>query len=100
MFQHSRRSLLRAWAAGGAGLVLGGNSQAQTSDQSEALRPRTVRDAFWIFTCAAGSDNERWGLPGPSRMTPAEGAFYLGVPNLIMSSSATSCAWPSGDRRT
>lgn len=46
-----------------------------------------VRDKFWIFTCVAGADNdwlERAGLQTVSRMTPAEGAFYLDVPNLIM----------------
>ena len=46
-----------------------------------------VRDRFWIFTCVAGADNdwlERAGLQTVSRMTPAEGAFYLDVPNLIM----------------
>lgn len=46
-----------------------------------------VRDRFWIFTCVGGSDNdwlERAGLPSGSRMTPAEGAFYLDIPNLIM----------------
>ena len=25
-----------------------------------------------------------WGLPGDSRMTPAEAAFYMNVPNMIM----------------
>ena len=45
---------------------------------------QTVRDKLWIFACVAGADNEGWNLPGPSRMTPAEGAYYLGVPNLMM----------------
>ena len=47
----------------------------------------TLRDRFWIFTCVAGSDNdslEKGGFPNGSRMTPAEGAFYLDVPNLLM----------------
>ena len=47
----------------------------------------TVRDRFWIFTCVAGSDDpslEKGGFPQGSRMTSAEGAFYLAVPNLIM----------------
>ncbi|MFH1924052.1 MAG: hypothetical protein ABIP48_29715 [Planctomycetota bacterium] len=43
-----------------------------------------VRDKLWIFTCVAGANNEGWNLPRPSRMTPAEGAYYLGVPNLMM----------------
>ena len=46
-----------------------------------------VRDRLWIFTCFAGADHmwlERSGVSVRSRMTPAEGAFYLGVPNLIL----------------
>jgi len=47
----------------------------------------TVRDKLWVFTCVAGADHkwlERGGVTTASRMTPAEGAFYLGVPNLIL----------------
>ncbi|MCX5662227.1 MAG: hypothetical protein NTW19_21320 [Planctomycetota bacterium] len=44
----------------------------------------TVRDRFWAWGHNAGSHNGLFNLPGPSRMTPVEGAFYLGVPNLIM----------------
>ncbi len=46
-----------------------------------------ARDRFWIFTCVAGADNhwlEAGGIHTRSRMTPAEGAFYLDIPNLIM----------------
>jgi len=43
-----------------------------------------VRDKFWIWGHEAGSHNTGWELPKPSRMTPAEGAFYLGVPNIIL----------------
>lgn len=43
-----------------------------------------VRDKLWIWAHEAGSHNSGWELPAPSRMTPAEGAFYLGVPNIIM----------------
>ena len=46
-----------------------------------------VRDRLWIFTCVAGSDNnylEAGGITTGSRMTPAESAFYLDVPNLMM----------------
>jgi len=44
----------------------------------------TVRDKFWIWGHEAGSHNDQYGLPARSRMTPAEGAFYLGVPNILM----------------
>ena len=43
-----------------------------------------VKDKLWIWGHEAGSHNEGWGIPMPSRMTPVEGAFYLGVPNIIM----------------
>ena len=44
----------------------------------------TVRERLWLWGHDAGSHNDGWGLPGPSRITPAEAAFYLGIPNLIM----------------
>jgi hypothetical protein len=43
-----------------------------------------VRDRLWLWGHDAGAHNDGWGLPRPSRMTPAEAAFYLGIPNLIM----------------
>ncbi len=43
-----------------------------------------VKDKFWIWGHDAGSHNNQYGLTKTSRMTPAEGAFYLGVPNIIM----------------
>jgi hypothetical protein len=44
----------------------------------------TVRDKLWLWGHDAGAHNDGWGLPARSRMTPAEAAFYLGIPNLIM----------------
>jgi hypothetical protein len=44
----------------------------------------TVRDKLWLWGHDAGAHNEGWGLPGASRITPVEAAFYLGIPNLIM----------------
>ena len=44
----------------------------------------TVRDQLWVWGHDAGAHNEGWGLPKPSRITPTEAAFYLGIPNLIM----------------
>ena len=43
-----------------------------------------IRDHLWIFAHQEGSHNNRYGLPSPSRMTPAEGALYMGLENLIM----------------
>jgi hypothetical protein len=44
----------------------------------------TVQDSLWLWAHDAGAHNEGWGLPRPSRITPAEAAFYLGISNLIM----------------
>ena len=46
--------------------------------------PATVRDRLWLWGHDAGAHNDSWGLPRPSRITPTEAAFYLGIPNLIM----------------
>jgi len=43
-----------------------------------------VRDKFWIWGHESGSHDKGWDIPQPSRMTPAECAFYLDVPNIIM----------------
>jgi len=81
----SRRGFLRAAAAGAAGWTLGQNLPACETDQPQPASGRqTVRDKFWIWTVFAGGDNKGWGLPKPSRITPAEAAYYLGVPNLFM----------------
>jgi hypothetical protein len=71
-----------AWAATGTG--------AAAPPLSPAAGESTVRDKFWIWGHVEGSHNSGWGLPGISRMTPAEGAFYLNVPNLIMVAYASA----------
>ncbi len=44
----------------------------------------TVRDRLWMWGHFAGShDAPRYGLKKTSRMTPAEGALYLGLPNIL-----------------
>src|SRR5262245_21466972 len=57
------------------------------SRRTKALRstePAPLQDKLWLWGHDAGAHNDSWGLPKPSRITPAEAAFYLGVPNLIM----------------
>ena len=76
----ARRRFLQA-SLGTAALGLGPTSALAA--EAKSAPKGTVRDRFWIFTVYAGGDNEGWGLPRPSRMTPAEAAFYLGVPNLL-----------------
>ncbi len=43
----------------------------------------TVRDRLWIWGGAPGATNDEWGH-APSRMTAAEAAFYMGIPNLFL----------------
>ncbi|MFC1526633.1 hypothetical protein ACFL6X_07485, partial [Candidatus Latescibacterota bacterium] len=50
----------------------------------EEMDMGTIRDRLWIWGHEAGSHNDSWNLSGTSRMTPLEGAAYLGIPNLIM----------------
>ena len=61
----------------------------------------TVRDHLWIFTVPAGLDNpslEAGKYRGGSRMTPAEGAFYLDIPNLLLIRSNNLPRLPDSER--
>jgi hypothetical protein len=63
---------------------LGTNSLPGVEEQRVGVT--TARDRMWIFTVEAGLTDdylEAGGVRGGSRMTPAEGAFYLNLPNLI-----------------
>jgi len=79
----TRRAVLGGMAAAG-GLAAAGKAAAQFLIPQEG----TVRDRLWIFTCAANSDFP--AIRRRSVMTPAEGAFFLGVPNIIMVQSSTT----------
>jgi hypothetical protein len=82
-----RRHFLKGIAGMTGGLASLGvaRSSAGASVPPEAGNAQglTVRDKLWIWGHVAGSHNGGYGIPGNSRMTPMEGAFYLGVPNLI-----------------
>ncbi len=43
-----------------------------------------IRRNLWLWGHDAGSHNGQWGLPGVSRMTPAEAAHYMNIPNVIL----------------
>jgi hypothetical protein len=59
-------------------------SNATLASRPATVNDQTVRNRLWIWTHAPGAHNKGYNLPRPSRMTPAEGAFYLDVPNLLM----------------
>ena len=96
----SRRAFLGTAAAGAASLALPADerraAEAATADPARS----TVRDRLWIFTVFAGGDNsslESGGVRGGSRMTPAEGAFWLNVPNLLLIRSSNLPRPPGGE---
>src|ERR1044071_8312305 len=69
--------------------LLAGLAAATAAGAARKNEPgrETARDHFWIFTVAPGSDNDylaTGGIRGGSRMTPAEGAWLLGVPHMIL----------------
>jgi hypothetical protein len=84
--QKSRRQFLGAAAAGAASLTVTAVAQ-QTANAAEAApSSSTVRDHLWLFALPAGLNDdylEKGNYRGGSRMTPAEGAFYLNIPNLL-----------------
>lgn len=69
-------------------LLYGGGALAYSGMASGAqLKPgkaQTVRDRLWLWSHVSGSYNGMFGLQGKSRMTPAEAAFYMGIPNVFM----------------
>ena len=85
----SRRAFVKTSlsAAIGVPLVRDSARAAQpVSVPTGAAGRGTVRDRLWIFCCAANSDFP--SMKRRSVMTPAEGAFFLGVPNIIMVQSS------------
>ena len=82
----SRRHALQQFAAGAGSLTLWGASVSAGAEAKPTgdKTPSTVRDRLWVWAHALGSYDNAWGLPGNSRLTPVEGARYLGVPNIIL----------------
>lgn len=84
--QDGRRHFLKgfAGAVGGLASIQSGLATPKSGPAPQTGNGKsTVRDKLWIWGHVAGSHNGEFGLKGTSRMTPAEGAFYLDVPNLI-----------------
>jgi len=81
----SRRRFFTTATTASIAFAFGGNvASNRAAGQQRVAQQSTVRDRLWIFTCVAGANNKGWNLPRPSRMTPAEGAYYLDVPNLLL----------------
>ncbi len=80
----NRRNLLRATAGGFAYLAARESAWAQAC----AARDGTVRDRLWLFTAPANTDFPYVGRR--SLITPAEGAYYLSIPNILVIQAAGS----------
>ncbi len=50
----------------------------------EGRRGATARERFWLWGHPAGAHDRGWGLPGASRITPVEAAYYMSIPNVVM----------------
>ncbi len=80
----TRRGLLRGATAVAAAAIVGDKAVAASPATSPAgLDDSCLGDRFWIWTHAEGVYERDYGLPKTSRMTPVEGAVYLGVRNLL-----------------
>jgi hypothetical protein len=66
-------------------LLLASSSHSFSSPQASGRPPRrTVRDSLWLWSHVAGSYNGAYNLPGKSRISPAEAAYYMSIPNIYM----------------
>ncbi len=76
----NRRNLLKTCGLLGAAQA----SPLLNPAHGAAGRSATVRDRLWLWSHVAGSYNGMYNLPGKSRMTPTEAAFYMSIPNVFM----------------
>jgi hypothetical protein len=77
----SKRTLLKTAVTSLLSLVCASTLFAQTQPKQS-----TVRDHLWLFGYPSDGDAEyleNAGYRGGSRMSPVEGAHWLGVPNLL-----------------
>lgn len=78
-----RRDVLK-WAAATAAATGANAANAVGAGRPpEESAAETLGDRLWIWTHPEGSYGTTFGLPHTSRMTPVEGAVYLGVRNLL-----------------
>src|SRR5579884_3724748 len=75
-----------------AGLDATALPQATAIGTSHLTGKPRVRDKLWVWSLVAGMYNDAAWSPGKSRITPAEAAFYLGIPNVCMVTYKTDCA--------
>src|SRR5689334_16288034 len=79
--KRTRRRFIQ-WTSLGA--VSGAVGLRLSDTASGAAESTTVRDRLWAWAHDAHAYDNTWGLPKNGRITPVEGAHYLGVPNILM----------------
>lgn len=80
----TRRELFRWSAVVGTTAIVSEPVEAiAAASPSSDQQNHSLRDRFWIWTHAEGAYKRDYGLLRSSRMTPVEGAAYLGVHNLL-----------------
>lgn len=97
----NRRAFLGSAAIGSIATSMAGPPTFAARGATSLTTQGIVRDRIWIFTAPEGANNsylERGGFRGGSRMTPAEAAFYLSVPNLIFVNAGGLPRHPRYDR--
>ncbi|MCL5096111.1 MAG: discoidin domain-containing protein [Candidatus Omnitrophica bacterium] len=85
---HSRRQFVQRLAVTVPSLAwiptLSSGAAESAGTQTPAQAGEKVRDRFWAWAHDAHCYDNSYGLPRNGRITPVEGAHYLGVPNIIL----------------
>jgi hypothetical protein len=76
----TRREFLSS-TIGGLGVAAAGMGRADLEGGDDPVE--TVRDRLWIWSHDARFYGGDFGLPGASRITPIEGAVYMGLRNVM-----------------
>ncbi len=64
------------------GITIAGVTSGEAGFQIPAAEEGAVRDRLWVFACPVNNDYPH--LRRRSLMTPAESAFFFGVPNILI----------------
>ena len=85
----SRRQFVKALTVGAPAVAWVSRAdscaaQGRTDSNTPTLAAATVRDRLWAWAHDAHCYDNSYGLPRNGRITPVEGAHYLGVPNIIL----------------
>ena len=88
-FLHSRRQFVQRLTVAAPALAWASHfnvvaAEGRNDSTATASPSRIVRDRFWAWAHDPHCYDDSYGLPKNGRITPVEGAHYLGVPNIIL----------------